>query len=215
MADNVAMYGFRWVQGGSGRDCPEIVPMYVVDAVDSEDDAAANCDIRPGDPVKLVSDGTVNLAKTTEKVYGVVACVLGVYDSVNGTYGPSNRVPNGATGGGILERRTLLGVIPAKGNTFEIDVNDATTATTEAAYQAFCGENAEHVCVRALNNGNYAAFPKLAIAGHAVTAGLGWRILRISKTQMNKDFSGANVKLLVTVNDSNAASSPATNEVGV
>lgn len=214
MADNVALYGFRWV-GSTGRGSPVGIPMYAVDAVDSEDDAAANCDIRPGDPVKLVSDGTVNLAKTTEKVWGVVQAVLGVYDSVNQTYGPSDRVPNGATGGGILDRRTLLSVIPAKGNIFEVDVDDAVSATTEAAYQAFCGENVEHVCVRALNKGSFAAFPKIDISGHAVTAGLGWRILRVSKTQHNKDFSGANVKLLVMVNDSNEASSPATNEVGV
>lgn len=215
MADNVAEYGFRFHRGGNGVDFPKGVEMFVADAVDSEDDAAANCDIRPGDPVKLVSDGTVNLAKTTEKVYGIVQAVLGVYDSTNGTYGVSNRIPNGATGGGILDRRTRVLVVPAKGVVWEIDVNDAVTATTEAAYQAFCGENAEHVCVRALSNGNYAAFPKLAIAGRAVTAGLGWRIVGISKTQKNKDFSGANVKLLVMVNDSNEAGSAATNEVGV
>ena len=213
MADNVAMYGFRWV--GGKDSCPHQREMFVADAVDSEDDAAANCDIRRGDPVKLVSDGTVNLAKTTEKVYGIVAEVLGVYDSANGTYGPSNRVPNGATGGGILDRRTRVSVIPAKGEIFEVDVDDAVTATTEAAYQAFVNENVEHVCVRALSNGNYAAFPKIDISGHATTAGLGWRIVGLSKSLQNKDFSGANVKILVTVNDSSEASSPATNEVGV
>lgn len=212
MAANTAMYGFRPAFGG---DTAIDIECFVADSATIADDAAAACDLSPGDPVKLVSTGTVNLAKTTEKVYGVVKAVLGVYDSANGTYGPMNRVPVATTGGGILDRRTRVLVTLAKGVVFEADVDEATTATTEAAYQAFIGENVEHVCVRAASRGAYAAFPRLDISGHATTAGLGWRIVGISKNQANRDFSGANVKLLVMVNDSQEPASPATNEVGV
>lgn len=212
MANNVAMYGFRpWL----GADQAIDIECFVADAETIADDAAAACDLSPGDPVKLVTTGTVNLAKTTEKVYGVVKAVLGVYDSANGTYGPSNRVPVAATGGGLSERRTRVLVTLAKGVVFEADVNDATTATTEAAYLALINENVEHVCVRAARYGAYAAWPKLSISSHAATAGLGWRIVGISKSQHNRDFSGTGVKLLVMVNDSQEPASPATNEVGV
>ena len=215
MANNTAMYGFRHV-AGDHRSAIDI-ECFVADAETIADDASAACDLSPGDPVKLVTTGSVNLAKGADKVYGVVKAVLGVYDSANGTYGPSNRVPVATTGGGLSERRTRVLVTLAKGQVFECDVDDAVTATTEAAYYALINFNVEHACVRALRYGSagYAAFPKLNIDGAAATAGLGWRIIGISKNMANKDFSGANVKLLVMVNDSQEPASPATNEVGV
>lgn len=213
MANNTAMYGFRQFQGDSRGSVD--IECFVADAETIADDAAAACDLSPGDPVKLVSTGSVNLATTTNKVYGVVKAVLGVYDSTNQTYGPSNRVPVATTGGGLSERRTRVLVTLAKGAVWEVDVDENTTATTEAGYYAFLGENVEHVCVRAARYGAFAAFPRIDISGHATTAGLGWRIVGISKNAANKDFSGTGVKLLVMVNDSQEPSSPATNEAGV
>lgn len=213
MANNTAMYGFRHV-AGDHRSAQDI-ECFVADAETIADDASAACDLSPGDPVKLTAAGGVNLAKTTDKVYGVVKAVLGVYDSANGTYGPSNRVPVASTGGGLSERRTRVLVTLAKGNVFEVDVDEAITATTEAAYFALIGTNVEHVCVRAARYGAFAAFPRIDISSTATTAGLGWRIVGISKNAANKDFSGTGVKLLVMVNDSQEPASPATNEAGV
>lgn len=215
MANNTAMYGFRHV-AGDHRSSVDI-ECFVADSETIADDASAACDLSPGDPVKLTAAGGVNLAKGADKVYGVVKAVLGVYDSANGTYGPSNRVPVATTGGGLSERRTRVLVTLAKGQVFECDADEAWTTPTEAGYFAIINLNVEHICTRALRYGSagYAAFPRLNIDGAASTANLGWRIIGISKNMANKDFTGLYVKLLVMVNDSQEPASPATNEVGV
>jgi hypothetical protein len=213
MANNTAMYGFRHV-AGDHRSAVD-VECFVADAETIADDAAAACDLSPGDPVKLVTTGSVNLAKTTELVYGVVKAVLGVYDSANGTYGPSNRVPVATTGGGLSERRTRVLVTLAKGQVFEADCSAAHTTATEAGFYALINFNIDHICVRAARYGAYAAFPKLLLTSAAADEDIGWRIVGISKNAANKDFSGTNVKLLVMVNDSQEPASPATNNVGV
>ena len=80
---------------------------------------------------------------------------------------------------------------------WRIIVNDATTATTEAAYQALVGENCSHIHTAA--SGGLALTPKLNISTHATTATLDWRIIGIPD-RTSQDFSGANVDLEVVCN---------------
>jgi hypothetical protein len=218
MADNVHRYGFRWY-GGQHNSCPKGREYPVADTYQATiDGGGTSVDLRIGDPVKLVSDGSVALANTTDIVFGIVVGVAGVWVSADSAMRPRDRVPGGTTGGGLLDRQTRVLVVPAKQGLWEIDVNDVVTATTEAAYRAFVNENVEHVCTGDVTNSTQPkADPRISISSHAVTAGHGWRIVGISKTVENRDFSGANVKIVVQVNDSNEAGSAtaATTVVGV
>lgn len=216
MADNTARYGFRWHKGNQNT-CPKGMEFPVADAYQAKaDDTTTNVDLNIGDPVKLVAGGTVALANTTDVVFGIIVGIARVYSSTLGVVAPINRVPGATTGGGLLDRQTRVLVVPAKAGVWEIDADDAVTATTEAAYRALVNKNVEHTCVADTTNANLPkANPKIDISATATTAGLGWRIVGVSKTADNRDFSGANVKMLVMVNDSNEAASAATNVAGV
>ena len=87
--------------------------------------------------------------------------------------------------------------MPAECAVWNIIVNDATTATTEAAYQAFIGENCSHI--HTALSGGLALTPKLNISTHATTATLDWRIVGIPNRSV-QDFTGANVELEVICN---------------
>lgn len=216
MADNTAKYGFRFHRGISCHE-PKPVEYAVADAYQAAiDGGGTSVDLNIGDPVKMVNDGTVALANTTDLVLGIVVGVARIYESATGAVRPSDRVPGATTGGGLLDRQTKVLVVRAKDAEWEVDCDDAVTATTEAAYQAFINENTEHVCPGDTSvAGRPKAKPMLDISAHNTTAGLGWRIVGISRSAHNKDFSGANVKLIVRVNDSSEAGSAATNVAGV
>jgi hypothetical protein len=216
VADNVHKYGFRWYRG-NGYPMPSPIEYAVADAYQATiDGGGTSVDLNIGDPVKYVSDGSVALANTTDLVFGIVVGVSNLWDSSLSLARPSDRVPGATTGGGILSRQTRVMVVPAKAGYWEIDVDDAVTATTEAAYQALVHGNVEHVCPGDTSNSSRPkADPKLDISSVNTTAGLGWRIMAISKTANNRDFSGANVKLVVAVNDSSQAGSAATNVAGI
>jgi hypothetical protein len=202
MANNTAKYGFRFVRSRSGgTNLPTPIEMAVADSYQATSDgAASNVDLNIGDPVLLVSTGTVGLATTTADVWGVI---VGFKPYWNGTaMTPTNRLPGGTTGGSNITRQSRVLVVPVENNIFEVDVDDNTTATTYAGYQAFIGENADHVCVADLTNTSRPkANPKLDISVHATTNTLGWRIVGISDTAENQDFSGTGVKLLVMCNN--------------
>ena len=216
MSSNVHKYGFRFHRSLTGRDNPDPLEYTVADAYQATKDAGGtNVDLNIGDPVKLVNDGTVALANTTDLVYGIIVGVRQVYDSALGALKPFDRVPGGSTGGGLYERKTRVMVQPAKGVIWEIDANSAAQST-EAAYETYIHNNVEHVCPGDTNvSGRPKADPMIDIANAATTAGLGWRIVGISKSRENRDFSTNYVKFLVVVNDSSEAGSAATNVAGV
>jgi hypothetical protein len=96
---------------------------------------------------------------------------------------------------------------------WEIDCDDAVTATTEAAYQLTGGANADHrlhgAAGAAAESG---AKPRLDISTVNTTNTLIWRIIGISPTQNNRDYSGNYVKLLVVAN---LAQDPFQNATGI
>ncbi len=99
--------------------------------------------------------------------------------------------------GSNLDLQSKIFYVPAEAAVWRIVVNDNTTATTLAGYQAFVGENCSHIHTAA--SGTLALTPKLNISTHATTATLDWRIIGIPDPGM-QDFSGANVELEVICN---------------
>jgi len=209
--DNMAKYGFRYSMS-NGEPCPNPVRRYVADGYQAKaDDTTTNVDLNIGDPVKRLGDGTVALANGGDPIYGII---VGIEPYWNGSVmQPTSRLPGGTTSGGIFERQSAVLMVPAKGIYWEADVNDNTTATTEVAYRQFAGENVDHACVADLSNPSQPkANPRLAIAGHG-TPTAQWRCEHLSSSLNNQDFAGANVKYVVSVNESQET--PAMSPVGI
>jgi len=206
MVDNLALYGFRPF---SRRTNATPVWRTVATGQDDRDDAAASVGINIGDPVTQVDTGGVIVCKTTVSPWGIVAAIGPYYDGTRMVYGKA--LPNQTSWGTVEERRSKVLVWPVEAFIWEVDVDDATTATTYAGYIAFIGENLNHVCVRSGTK----ATPKIDISTHATTEDLDWRVEGISPSLYNKDFSGANVKILVSCNDGMWAGMPATSIVGI
>ena len=199
--DNMAKYGLRWSMSANSHPCPNPLRRYVADGYQAKaDDTTTNVDLNIGDPVKIMGDGTVALCNTGEPVFGVIMAFEPYWNG--SVMQPTNRLPGGTTGGGLFERKSAVLVVPANSGYWECDCNDAVTATTEAAYTAFIGENMDHVIVADLSNPSQPkANPKLAIAGHG-TATAQWRCEGVSRSLANQDFAGNYVKLFMRVNES-------------
>jgi hypothetical protein len=192
--DNIAVYGFRPYQG---RYAPHvtIVPKFVATAYQAAP-GGTNVDLNIGDPVIRVSDGSVAIAVAgaTNVVHGVILGVPRIWDSGLGAVRPSDKVPGGTTWSSI-DRQTQVLVGLAQGTLWEVDVDDAVSATTLAAYQAFIGENVNIIYSASATTGK--ASPKVDISGHATTNTFQCNIVDVSPSLMNQDFAGANVKLIV------------------
>lgn len=215
MADNTHKYGIRPVKGAYGGAChPKSVRKSVASGYQAQDDGSGfSIDLNVGDPVRILADGTVEIANTTEDVWGVITGFGNSYNASDGAMKPSNKLAGGGTWSGE-EQRPFVYVVPAvPGQLFEIDVDDAVTATTKAAYFALIGLNAEHTIVGV--SASATADPRLDVSSGATTATLGWRIEDVSMTTENVDFSGANVKLIVSCNISQHAAAPADASVKV
>lgn len=215
MADNTHFYGFRPYQGnhkGGGTCHPKTVRCTVATGYTGQDDGSGfNVDLNIGDPVKLVSTGTIALANGGDAVFGVIAGFDYYWDG--DVMRPTNKLPAAHAWGTDEGRRPYVHVIPVNACLWEVDVDDSTTFTTKATYQAGVYENVDHTC--AGDSATSKAEPRLDISGHATTASLGWRIEAISQNQANADFSGANVKLIVSCNVSQDSGQAATTIAGV
>lgn len=215
MADNRPAYGFRPWKALGGRNVPLPLECIVATAeAFNVTNGAQGVGLGPGDVVTQLSTGGVTLCPGTETTIGVpFGVVVGVKPYWNATksvmeYGPV--LPSATAWGTVLERQSKLMVVPIDWFIWEVDVDDATTATTLAAYQAFIGENVDMVNTGA--SGETRAKPKLDIQTHAATNTITFRIVGVSPSQDNQDFSGANVKLLVRAN---LAQSPFMTATGV
>jgi hypothetical protein len=206
MADNPVKYGIRWSHtGNGGRNFPQPEVMIVATSQSFDvNGGAANVGLGVGDPVTKLSTGGVGLCDGSEgagggvAVYGVVVGVLPYWNATTGRMEPTNVLPSDVAWGTNLERQSKVLVVRADAGVWEMDVNDNTTATTLAAYQALIGENCDHVLTGA--SGAARAFPKLDIDPND-PATAQWRIAGVSQTAENQDFSGANVKLLLRINE--------------
>lgn len=198
MADNPQKYGLRWNQAANGgAPLPKPMEVLVADATAFDvSGGQAGVALGAGDPVKEVSTGGVTLAQAGDALFGVV---IGVEPYWDGTVmKPSPTLPSGTSYGTNLSRQSKLLVVPITAGVWEMDCDDKTTATTEAGYQAFINENAD--IALDLTSGNTRPYPRLDISTHG-TGSAQMRIVGISKTAENQDFSGLYVKLLVVGNE--------------
>jgi len=204
MADNALKYGFRLVRmrGGFAHANSEEA-LIATGAAFNVTAGAQNASLRPGDPVVMLSTGTVGLAPGTEgtpgDIWGIVVGVKQYLDVArNAVTALGNAVPSGLAYGTNLDLQTKVYVIPAEAGVWAVQVNNNTTATTKAGYQAFIGENANQVLTGAASQ--LLISPKLDIATHATTATLQWRIVGLASDAFNFDYTGNNVELEVICN---------------
>lgn len=195
--DNVQRYGFRWsIAGNGGKSCPNPIMYSVASGQDDKaDDTTTSLDINIGDPVNLVNTGGVIIAQTTEAVFGIVMSISPYWDGTRMAFG--DKLPNQTTWGTVEDRRSWVGVVPASAGTWEIDCDTDAALTTKAHYEAIVGENVTHLCAGAVT---LTAGPILDISTHATTNTLTWRLVGVSRTLENNDFSGDYVKMLVQIN---------------
>ena len=205
MADNKAQYGLRPYQVRGGGP-PKAIRKAVASGYDGQDDNNASIVFRPGDPVSLLATGYVDHCQTTDHIFGVVQSVLPYWNAADGAMTPAFALPNQVVWGTVEERRSWLMVVPIEDCFWEIDVDDSTSATTYAEYLAFIGENATMVLPG--DTTATTALPKLDISTHNVDRTLVLRIEGISSTAENADFSGANVKLIVSGNVTHRPGAP-------
>jgi len=210
MPDNVHKYGFR-----PYRAVHSAAPMPMVQSVataqDDQDDSANSINLNVGDPVIPVSTGGVGICQADTPCLGIISGIKTYWDGSfmrSGTY-----LPNATTWGTVESRRSLIYVLPASAYIWEIDVDDKTTATTRATYQALVGENCQHTTPG--DTSAVTADPFLDISDHATTHNHSWRIVGISDTADNRYFDGSYVKLLVQINESYEAGSPTTMVAGI
>src|SRR5262245_10339544 len=204
MADNRHMYGFRFhsAQGGGGR--PACIEALVASAYQGNVGGGnTNVGIAIGDPVDRLSTGFVELSNdsaTRDTLFAVVMNIANAKVDANNKARPASYLP-GATSYALEETTSKLIVAPFSDHTWEADCDDASTATTLAAYRAFVGENVDFVYSPDTANADRPkANPLIDISTHATTAALHFRIVGVSKTRENFDFSGLNVKLLLQCN---------------
>lgn len=203
MADNPVKYGFRLARWRTGFAMSSVEEAFCISGATFAGGAATVASLRPGDPIVRLNSGAVNVAPGTDGTPGdVLGIVVGIKQYLDPSFSNAvtargNALPSSIAYGTNLDLQSKVFYVPAEAAVWRIQVNDATTATTEAAYQAFIGENCSHI--HTALSGGLALTPKLNISTHAATAALDWRIVGIPDRAL-QDFSGANVELEVTCN---------------
>lgn len=199
MADNRVSYGFKIHRALRGHNMPSPVE-YTLASGYAGSLNSVSVDLRKGDVVKRLSTGHIAHCDGTE---GTPAIPLGVVVGFGPYWNGSemffnNYIPTGQGAyGSNLARQTKVLVVPIEDAIWEADVN-LTSASwdTLAEFQAFRGENVEII------NASTAGFanPRISLTTHDTTATLMFKIEDVSPTEENRDFAGANVKLLVRAN---------------
>ncbi len=184
---NLQRGGFRWV-GNLLAPNSTTPPTEILPAA-----SAYATVLYIGDPVKLISDGTIQVCSAGDTVYGIFDGAAQYYD---GTVVRSGGKLPVSTYGSVLSRQSLCRVIPARGQLFAICADDATTATTQAAHQAFVGENCEWIAATGTNDNSGAL---LDISTHNTTNTLSVRLERLPNQGL-QDFASAYVEYHVQFN---------------
>lgn len=194
MADNTAKYGLRWAKSFSDA-CPRGLSVPVASGQAFTMGSATGADLQCGDPVKYLSTGsTFEDVDLTEEIWGIMVGVKQVFNSVVSAVGPAVKVASGITYTNF-EDETQIYVVPAEQGIWEIDA--AFTLADRAAWIAIVGQNADLVFTTTAADLN--GTPRLAAPTGGGTGSAQFRILGLSPTFENQDLSGANVKLLVEV----------------
>ena len=210
---NRKAYGFQPHAPLDGRSSPDPEVFQVATGYQAQDDGTSfSVDLNIGDPVKLVNDGSVALALTTQPAYGIIVSCPQVYDAVKGVVAPAPRVPGATAWGTDLNNQTLVSVVRADSWVFRLQADENTTATTEAAYNALRNQNISHTCVG--DTTAKIADPLAGMSTANTTAGLTWRIVG-TYPGVDQKFDETFVTLLVTANLGQSAGQAATTIAGV
>lgn len=197
---NLKRYGFIWAGSLQGASTPTVLRLPVATAYQYTVNGGNNCDINIGDPVRLLNTGYLEIADGSEgasggeTIFGIVASVEPYWDGLD--MRPSSKLPGGTAYGTNLTRQSYLNVIPVAGQIFLTQADDASTATTEAAYLALVGEFCDHIHK---DSGASRVDSQLDISTHGTINGQ-WTIIGIADRH-KADFTAVNVDLLVTINE--------------
>lgn len=210
MADNVHVYGFRFAGSMDGSCYPKPRELLVASAYQAQV-SAADVDLNIGDPVQFnvgaPGSGFIELASgggSPSILWGVIVGFSNVKVGLPLKGRKYSRLPGGTTWT-TEENASKVLVVPFGRNVWEIDVDDAVTATTLTTYRALVNRCCNFTYSRdATDADRPKANPLLDISDANDDEG-DFRIVGVSKTQLNQDYSGAYVKLLVTVNESGEA----------
>ena len=205
MADNPVRYGFRAVKSRYGGGNYPVEEAWVATSKSFDvSGGASNVVLGEGDVLVQLSTGDVTLAVGSEgtdsaTILGVVCGIKQYLDVPSGTMtakGPG--IPSDLAWGTDLAKQSRVYYIPIEAAIWAAQCDDAVTFTTEATYQAIIGENITLVNTGA--SGTLRAAPKLDISEHGTTNTHPFKIVDLSHTAGNQDYSGANVELYVISN---------------
>ena len=191
---NANKYGLRWVKPIQGTSPPKPVACYVASAYQASP-SGISCDLNIGDPVKRVSDGTVALIAGTDAPFGVICGIDPYWNGTRKVFG--TLLPGGTTWGTNYDRISVVHVIPVAGQIFEAVADDGTSIITLANWIAALGENV-NLSINPVA-GTTLANPKVAIAGHATTNTLNWRLWSLTGN-VDADVTVINYPLYISAN---------------
>ncbi len=188
---NPVRYGLRYV----GSTFAENVTPRLLDCQVATNYGTA---LYMGDPVKMVSDGSVAQSAAGDPVFGVIAGVG--YRNADGVFVEKNYVPANTTY--TPDRlRTIVRVVPATPFTiFEVDADDGSSITTVAAARALVWENCDHIFTNAGTAATGLSGVQLDISTHG-TATAQWRIFSVSPLTVGNDLTQISAKYWVVANE--------------
>jgi hypothetical protein len=201
MADNAVKYGFRWSTAyNGGKACPAPEWHKVATGYQASPNSV-DVDLNIGDAVIMATGGNINIAQGTDGtpgiIYGVIVAIGKVWDGSKMT--SKNFLPGATNWGTVLERRATVGVVPIVAGAWEVDVTGNTSSfDTETEYLNEVGSNCDFTNVS--NATTDKANQRLDISTTSASDGQ-FRIIAVSPTVENRDFSGNFVKLIVAGNE--------------
>lgn len=203
MANNTHRYGFRYAGNLEGGTNPRPLRFPVASAYHAQV-SATDVDLNIGD-VCTINAGFAELgagAGSGNLLYGVFVGFFGKVDS-NAKARPVNRLPAGTTYASEANR-SWAWVIPFGTNVWEIDVSGNTSAfDTYVEYLGGVNKNVDLAHTLDITNADRPkANPTVTLTGIG-TATKDFRIVGVSGTAENQDFSGNFVKLRVVINETN------------
>jgi hypothetical protein len=196
MANN-AIGGFRWRRNKFGQNIAPVVEFPVA--------SAYGTGIFRGDPVKLVSDGTVAAAAVGDATFGI--CIGAVrYKNSSGQIVAGNFLPASTSFSGAPDvsnpQASIVAIIPVQGQVFEIDMSAGQASITAA--RSFVNENFDVVAGAGTTASGRSGYTMDTTTHNPATATLVWRCVDVSPDPAN-DVTAANWKALVVCNVGNDA----------
>lgn len=218
MADNQIFYGFRPFKSRYGSAIPQPERGFCVSGqAFNVNGGIQNANLQTGDVIRKLASGGLALCDGAEGAggaqdpLGVVAAIEPYYNAGNARMQPSSFLPSGVVYGTNLERQSRVHYWRIDQIIWEVDCNG--TLADLAAYQLTEGANVGFRLYGAAGAAvETGAKPRLDITTVNTTNTLTWRIMSVSPTQNNRDFSGQYVKLLVIPN---VFQDPAVNQTGI